>query len=183
MNTRRRRDRKAFTRHFSVRLAVKLNPTIEAQWTLADALAAQGLREEARQLEERLLREGRTVDPRTLALYLATSRESRQPDWAATALKLAGSELEVRADVFTYDALAWAQAAAGHPSEAYTTMQRALAAGTADARLFYHAGAIAAMSGHRGEARRWLTQARALQQMLLPSEKADLQHYLRMLSG
>ena len=60
-------------------------------------------------------------------------------------------------------------------------MKRALAEGTQDARLFYHAGVIAAARGERAEARRWLDKALAAQQMLLPSEREDLTQQLASL--
>ena len=49
-------------------------------------------------------------------------------------------------------------------------MERALSAHTSDARLFLHAGIIAAATGRRAEARRWLDQADRLRSTLLPSE-------------
>jgi tetratricopeptide (TPR) repeat protein len=163
----------------SLRRAAELNPLPEYQWFLADALRADGKLEEARRAEERLMREGRTSDPRTLALFLATPRENGQPTDAATSLRLAVEETDTRSDVFTLDALAWAQAASGRYSEAQATMRRALAAGTEDARLFYHAGVIAAASGGRAEAARWLDKARAIRHTLLPSEQADLRRLLK----
>ena len=49
-------------------------------------------------------------------------------------------------------------------------MERALSAHTNDARLFLHAGIIAASTGRRAEARHWLTQADRFRSTLLPSE-------------
>jgi tetratricopeptide (TPR) repeat protein len=159
----------------SLSRAAQLNPLPEYQWALADALGAPGKADEARRVEERLVKEGRTSDPRTLALFLATPRAGGPPPDAETALRLAAQETEVRSDVFTLDALAWAQAAAGKYSEAQATMRRALAAGTEDARLFYHAGVIAARSGRRAEAERQMKKAYRIRHTLLPSERADLE--------
>jgi hypothetical protein len=122
-------------------------------------------------VEARLAVRGAEDDPRTYALYLATRGEK-----PGVALRLAREELTRRADAFTLDALAWSLAAADQPQEAYSTMQRALTVGTADARLFYHAGVIAGKVGREQEARRWLRRARAIQQMLLPSEREQLAH-------
>jgi tetratricopeptide (TPR) repeat protein len=145
--------------------AASLAPLPEYQWTLADALRASGRTEDAMAVERELVARGRTSDPRTLALYLATRGED-----APTALSLAEAELDVRSDVFTLDAQAWALAANGRTAEALTLINRALAAGTADARLFLHAGVIHADAGQRHEASRWLHKAARLRAMLLPSE-------------
>ena len=53
-------------------------------------------------------------------------------------------------------------------------MEKALAEGTIDARLFTHAGVIEAKLGRTTKAESWLTKARSLQQMLLPSEQQQL---------
>lgn len=152
-----------------LRKAASANPLPEYQWFLADALRATGRDEEARQVEDRLARQGAANDARTFALYLATRGEAVE-----TAVNLARRELEVRSDVFTWDALAWSLAAAGQTGEAQATMRRALAHGTQDARLFFHAGMIAAQAGQKEEARSWLGKAKAMQHMLLPLERKQL---------
>jgi hypothetical protein len=55
-------------------------------------------------------------------------------------------------------------------------MQRALAEGTEDARLFFHAGVIASQAGHSADAERWLGKASELSHLLLPSERNELQN-------
>jgi tetratricopeptide (TPR) repeat protein len=150
--------------------AMKLNPLPEYQWTLAEALRVAGKEIEASEIEAQLSQRGASSDPRTLALYLATRRES--PD---TALRLARAELDSRSDVFTHDALAWSLAAAGKLTEAHNEMQRALAEGTKDARLFFHAGIIASQAGKSADAERWLRKASELSHLLLPSERNELQ--------
>jgi len=150
--------------------AVKLNPLPEYQWTLAEALRAAGRENEASALEAQLCQRGASSDPRTLALYLATRHESPE-----TALRFARAELESRSDVFTHDALAWSLAAAGKVTEAHSEMQRAMAEGTQDARLFFHAGIIASQAGHSADAERWLRKASELSHLLLPSERNELQ--------
>jgi len=151
--------------------AVKLNPLPEYQWTLAEALRAAGKENEAREVEAQLCQRGASSDPRTLALYLATRHESPE-----TALRLARAELDSRSDVFTHDALAWSLAAAGNVAEALSEMQRALAEGTLDARLLFHAGVIASQAGHSADAERWLRKASELSHLLLPSERNELQN-------
>jgi len=151
--------------------AVNLNPLPEYQWTLAEALRIAGKENEASKIEAQLRQRGASSDPRTLALYLATRHESRE-----TALRLARAELDSRSDVFTHDALAWSLAAAGKVTEAWSEMQRALAEGTQDARLFFHAGIIASQAGQSADAERWLRKASELSHLLLPSERNELQN-------
>jgi tetratricopeptide (TPR) repeat protein len=151
--------------------AMKLNPLPEYQWTLAEALRMAGKENEASEVEAQLCQRGASSDPRTLALYLATRHESPE-----TALRLARAELDSRSDVFTHDALAWSLAAAGNAAEALSEMQRALAEGTKDARLFFHAGVIASQAGHSADAERWLRKASELSHLLLPSERNELQN-------
>jgi tetratricopeptide (TPR) repeat protein len=150
--------------------AVKLNPLPEYQWTLAEALRVAGRNNEASAVEAQLCQRGVSSDPRTLALYLATRHESPE-----TALRLARAELDSRSDLFTHDAFAWSLAAAGNLAEAHGEMQRALAEGTQDARLFFHAGVVALQAGHSADAERWLRKASELSHLLLPSERNGLQ--------
>lgn len=161
----------------ALRRAALASPLPDHEWALADALRLAGDLAEARQVEERLNQTGAGTDPRTFALYLATRRE--RPDQAVA---LAEQELRNRSDVFTFDALAWSLASAGRTMEAQEAMTRALAEGTKDARLFYHAGVIAASGGHVTEARRWLREARAVQQTLLPSERQDMTEQINVLN-
>jgi tetratricopeptide (TPR) repeat protein len=156
--------------------AAGLNPLPEYWWALAEALRAQGSMSEAAGVEAELARQGAASDPRTYAVYLATRRAD-----VATALRLAEEELRNRSDVFTLDALAWAQSAAGNLDAARLTMRRALGDGTRDARLFYHAGVIARASGRTDEARQWLRQASRMAQTLLPSEREQLAQHLSAL--
>ena len=48
----------------------------------------------------------------------------------------------MRHDVYTWDALAWALQKNGQPEPAHNAIQKALALGTQDALLFFHAAAI-----------------------------------------
>ena len=109
-----------------------------------------------------------------MALFLSTRRANQHQ-----ALELTERELTARRDVFTEDAHAWALAAAGRFDEAGAAMERALAAHTNDARLFLHAGVIAASMGRRADARRLLAQADKVRSTLLPSELDILRSYTR----
>lgn len=151
--------------HF--RAAARTRPLPEFLWALADHLEARQLPAEAAPFEQALQRTGRRADPRTLALYLATTRRGDPAD----ALRLARAELDVRQDVFTWDALAWSQFAAGEVAPARESMRHALAEGTRDGRLFLHAAVIAAAAGDEKEKNDFVRQADAIKQMLLPSER------------
>jgi tetratricopeptide (TPR) repeat protein len=149
--------------------AAQLNPLPEYQWVLIEALRAAGRLEAAEVVEAQLMQRGAVDDGRTFALYLATVGRDLK-----TALRLAEAELNIRADVFTLDTLAWALRAVDRYQEARAFSARALAENTQDARLFYHAGVIAAAAGQREEAKRWVAKATVLQHTLLPSERAHL---------
>jgi len=151
--------------------AAKSSLLPEYKWTLAEALRAAGRENEAFGIEAQLRQHGATEDPRTLALFLATRHESPE-----TALRLARAEFASRSDVFTHDAFAWSLAAAGNVAEAHSEMQRALAEGTEDGRLFFHAAIIASRAGHAADAKRWLVKAIGLSHLLLPSERSELQN-------
>lgn len=148
--------------------AVKLNPLPEYQWALADALTVIGERDQAARIESQITN-GFTEDPRTLSLFLATRSHDVE-----RAIRLAQDELQNRGDVFTHDALAWALAAAGRSTEAQQHMNKALSERTADPRLYLHAGVIAALNDDHDQAKRWLDQAAATQQMLMPCERTQL---------
>jgi tetratricopeptide (TPR) repeat protein len=149
--------------------AVDLNPLPEYLWTLAEALRAAGRQDDAARVESRLAATSPANDPRTYSLFLATRGE--QPD---TALRLAEEEMKVRQDVYTLDALAWAQAAKGNSAEAWKTMRSALAQGAVDARLYFHAAAIAAQAGDSKQAKMYASKAAKIESTLLPGEKFRL---------
>jgi tetratricopeptide (TPR) repeat protein len=69
------------------------------------------------------------------------------------ALALAHKEFEVRHDVYTWDALAWALYKNGKYQEASDAMENALRPGARDALLFFHAGMIAQRLGQNALAK------------------------------
>ena len=95
-----------------------------------------------------------TEGDRALSRFLADRGED-----PARAVSLARADLAIRRDPYAHDTLAWALLAAGRATEADAEMQLALAAGTEDAMLDYHAGMIAAALGRDDDARRLLTAA------------------------
>jgi tetratricopeptide (TPR) repeat protein len=154
----------------SLRRAVAIEPLPEPLWLLAEVLIEAGQDEEAKAVFDELARTGERGDPRTHALFLATT--GRSPE---IALRLAEAELEERADYFTRDALAWALFANGRIAEARTEMDHALAGGTIDPRLFFHAAVIAHAAGETAEAADWIASAHDLYASLLPSERRALE--------
>lgn len=152
-----------------LRSAAADNPLPEYLWALADALRADNDTSSAEKIEEQIRATGAANDPRSLSLFLA----SRALD-PSLALSLARAELEVRQDVFTLDALAWAELANGSNDEARKDIELALAEGTRDARLFYHAGAIFTATGETAKGLDFLHRAKELSATLLPSERDRL---------
>jgi tetratricopeptide (TPR) repeat protein len=75
------------------------------------------------------------------------------------ALEYAQGELEARQDIYAYDTLAWTLYKNGRLEEAAEAIDQALAQGTQDALLFYHAGMIYAGLGRADDARSYLQQA------------------------
>ena len=94
---------------------------------------------------------------RELALFYA-DHDRKLPE----ALTLAKKELEVRHDVYTSDALAWALLKNHQPQAAQTEMQKALRLGTRDAMLEYHAGMIALALNDKPQAAAHLERALAI---------------------
>ena len=149
--------------------AAQISPLPEYLWTLADALRAGGHEDEAVKVETEISKTGAVADGRTFSIFLASRRSEID-----RALNLATAEFKERQDIFTHDAIAWAQLSAGRIGEAREHMHNALAEGTQDARLFYHAGVIAAAAGDDAQALEFFNKARGIEQMLLPSERVAL---------
>jgi tetratricopeptide (TPR) repeat protein len=75
------------------------------------------------------------------------------------ALDLAQKELEVRHDIYTWDALAWALYKNGKIAEASNASEKALKFGTRDPLRLFHAAMIAEGLGHREQARSEMKEA------------------------
>lgn len=80
----------------------------------------------------------------------------------AHAVRLARAELEVRKDIYGYDALAWALYGDGQAAKALEPALRSLALGTQDPKLLYHAGMIEIAVGQTSAGRAHLEAALAL---------------------
>jgi tetratricopeptide (TPR) repeat protein len=94
---------------------------------------------------------------RSLALFYADHDRKLKE-----ALTLAQNEIEVRKDVYGYDALAWCLYKNGNVPEAAKAMQEALKMETKDSILFFHAGMIYEKLSRLADAKKYLEQARAL---------------------
>jgi tetratricopeptide (TPR) repeat protein len=68
------------------------------------------------------------------------------------ALELARAELEVRKDIYTWDALAWSLLKNGRASEAEGAIKKALALGTPEPMFYVHAAKIADALGRGKQA-------------------------------
>jgi tetratricopeptide (TPR) repeat protein len=153
----------------SLKKATRERPHPELLWMLCDTLEALGRRAEADAMRLQLVALGEQEDPRAYALYLASKGMN-----LARASALVEAELRERADVYSYEALAWVQSARGEHAAALESARRSLAEGTPDVRLYYHAGMIARRANRRDEATRWLKRASEGEGMLLPSQRALL---------
>jgi len=133
------------------------SPLPETAWLLGDARRAAGDEAGAAKAYADVVKAGRQMDPRTLAQYYAT--RGADAEEAEEALRLAEAERRTRADIYTEDAHAWALYRAGKLAEARAASDRALALGTRDARLLYHAGAIRIAAGDRAGGEKLVREA------------------------
>lgn len=137
--------------------ALAQSPLAETAWLLGDAREAAGDSKGALAAQAEAVRLGRQGDHLTLALFLATkSRDTEE------ALRLAQAEHEARPNTQVEDAYAWALYRTGQLAEARAASDRALALGTKEPRLLFHAGAIRLAQGETAEGQALLKQALAL---------------------
>jgi tetratricopeptide (TPR) repeat protein len=100
---------------------------------------------------------------RELALFYAD--HDRRLDQALT---LAQKELEVRHDVSTWDALAWALLKNGRTQDAGDAMKKAMAQGTRDPLLFFHAAAVEHRLGNARQSGNYAREAIAMNPQFHP---------------
>lgn len=115
---------------------------------------------------------------RQLALFYADHDRDLE-----AALELATAEIEVRKDVFGYDALAWLLFKNERHREAARAIEAALRLGTRDAALLYHAGMIYEALGQDGHAIRLLEEALALNPNFSPLQAGIARSTLSLLSA
>jgi tetratricopeptide (TPR) repeat protein len=137
-------------------------PTPDAAVALGDLYAKLGKTAEAKRqydLVEFIERSGASAGTysRQLALFWADHDVKLDE-----ALLMARRERNLRADIYTSDALAWCLYKKGQLAEAKAAMDEALRLGTRDARLLYHAGMIYKALDDRGRAAKYLKAALAV---------------------
>lgn len=137
--------------------AWKVSPLVETAWLLGDARDAAGDTKGAAEAYASVEREGRRTDPRTLSLFLST--KARSASEAEDALRLAREEYEVRKDIVSEEALAWALYRTGHIKESRASIVKARRLGTPDARLMFHEGAIRIASGEVAQGKKLVAEA------------------------
>jgi len=138
-------------------------PMPEYAAALAELYERTGKKANARQqlelldVVDRVVKANNEKTNRNLALVYAD--QGRKLD---RALELAQAELDVRGDVYTYDALAWALFKNGRYAEAEQAAGKALRFGTPDPAFYFHAGMIASALRKEQEAAKSLDRALAL---------------------
>ncbi|HSB62810.1 MAG TPA: hypothetical protein VLJ18_01535 [Thermoanaerobaculia bacterium] len=136
-----------FVPEFSVAAAL-----VDYRHAMRDAAGEERAKATVKTLEA-LLPAGEKSVHRLLALYLAEHGDAKR------AVEMTSKELETRKDVGGYDAHAWCLYRSGRARDAAGPMAKALAMGTIDPMLEFHAGAIARAAGDRKAALAHLTRA------------------------
>ena len=96
---------------------------------------------------------GHSLD-RQFALFCADRNQDLDAAYAA-----AVRDFDERPDIYAYDTLAWVYFRQNRLKEAATAIDRALALGTQDPKLLYHAGEIYAAAGRKPQAADFLRRA------------------------
>jgi tetratricopeptide (TPR) repeat protein len=135
-------------------------PTAASRYALAQALERSGQTTEARlayadfaATARPLISGSDNANEELISYYL--DREHNP----AEALRIAQLEITRRHDVNTLDAYAWALCGNARYEEAQKQIATALAVGVREARMFYHAGVIAAKLHDDASAARYLNQS------------------------
>lgn len=138
-------------------------PLVQYAAALGDLYTAAGRGEDARRqngmidVTAKLEKAANQKANRTLALVYADRERNLEE-----ALDLVKADLEIRKDVYTWDAMAWVLLKNRRVEEARAASREALKVGTQEPLFHYHAGMIAQASGDRAEAKRQLEKALAL---------------------
>jgi tetratricopeptide (TPR) repeat protein len=137
---------------------VYASPRAEMAWLLGDARTVAGDADGAKKAYELVVKDGKRGDARTLSIFWSTRNEH-----APESLALAQKEAATRGDAYTEDTLAWALYRNGRFADARAASDKAIASGTRDARLLYHAGAVRIAQGDVTAGREMVRKAIALQ--------------------
>ena len=157
--------------------AEQVVPTPEAVALVGDAYAASGDRKDA-EGQYRLVEAMGTLSRAQSMVYdrYRAMFDANHGCHLEEGLGLARREMKARQDVYAYDTLAWASYKNGLLPSAAAAMKQALAHGTQDALLFYHAGTIAGAQGDRALSDEDFARASALDPYFRPSAPAVAQH-------
>ncbi len=129
----------------------------EAAWLLGDARTRAGNESGANEAYKELVDCGRQTDKRTLAkFYAAKNRDIEE------AAKLIEAEAKVRQDIYTRDAAAWVAYRRKDFDNARKEIDAALAHGTKEPLLLYHAGAIRLAMGDKKNGEKLVREALAM---------------------
>jgi len=135
-------------------------PTAASRYALAEALERAGQTGEAQSayadfvaMARPLIDRNDNANQELIFYYLGRGHDP------AEALRIAQLEIAERHDVNTLDAYAWALRGNGKFKEAQKPMATALEVGVREARMFYHAGVIAAELQDDASAVRYLQQS------------------------
>jgi tetratricopeptide (TPR) repeat protein len=143
-----------------LRRRYELAPHPENLFDLGSALRNAGKLAESNAVladfERKALKESEGWDNANRELIAYYTDYATQP---AAALRIARREIARRRDVMTVDAYAWALHRNGRSREALKEIQSALAVGTVDPRILYHAGAIAMATGNHEAGKKYLQQS------------------------
>jgi tetratricopeptide (TPR) repeat protein len=136
-------------------------PRPELMQALGDLYAFEGKLKEANQWHERAaaayfkdVEKGSVIYVHHLAGFFSDSVEVPEKS-----LEWARKDLEMRHSVYANDSMAWALYRGGQYAEAAAQMEKALALGTKDAHILFHAGMIATASGDPDRGKEFLRRA------------------------
>ena len=136
-------------------------PRPELQQALGDVYAAANKPDDARRLRELALAGylKATVDGSAHYYHHLAGLYSDALPNPPEAVRWAKRDLEIRHTLYAHDALAWALYQSGDPKAAADEMDKALALGTKDSHLLYHASLIYYRAGDTAKAKDHLRRA------------------------
>jgi tetratricopeptide (TPR) repeat protein len=154
--------------------ALSKSPSVETRWLLGDARLLAGDAKGAFEAFDRVVADGRRHDRRSLSSFYAAKKRDGQE-----AVDLARQELRERPGSYTKDALAWSLYRNGEYREARELAEQAISAGTPDARLLFHAGAIRIAAGDVTSGRELIRRALRLNPAFDPFESKEAEALVR----
>ena len=157
--------------------AAQIVPTPEVVALIGDAYAATGNQKEAER-QYRLIEAMGAISRAQSAVYdrYRARFDADHGRDLTEGLALAQREMKIRQDIYAYDTLAWALYKNGKLAGADFAMQKALAYGTQDALMYYHAGAIAGARGNKTRMQADFAHASALDPYFHPDAPSVAQH-------